>query len=139
MPGPHPWHGGADDPVTIASNALTVASYPIRFAKEHILGGFDWNAEAVIMAEHVAQNLADRPGGAIPGRQARVSVVFGNESGRDPQAIDDEVARIRDNLDAEGIRVLGFAVAPGVGETWAMIVESEDIPLLESLIQEQAD
>lgn len=103
------------------------------------MADFDWNAEAMVMAEYVAQNLADRPRGVIPGRQARVSVVFGNESGRDPQAIDNEVARIRDGLDAEGIRVLGLGAAPGVGETWAMIVESEDIPLLEEIVGEQAD
>jgi hypothetical protein len=100
---------------------------------------FDWNAEAGLMAEYVAQNLHDRTRGAIEGRQARVSVVFGREPGRDPEAIVDEVARIRDSLDREGIRVLGLAGAPGKGETWAMIVESEDIPLLEEIVGELAD
>jgi hypothetical protein len=99
----------------------------------------DWNAEAKSMAQYVSENLADRPRGAIAGRQARVSVVFGNEAGRDPAAVQDEVARIRDLLDQEGIRVLGFAVATGDGETWAMIVESEDIDLLEELVSEPAD
>jgi hypothetical protein len=103
------------------------------------MSDFDWNAEAGVMAEQVARNLADRPRGAIAGRQSRVSVVFGNESGRDPEAIDDEVARIRDRLDQEGIRVLGFAAAPGDGETWAMIVESEDLPLLEEIVGSPAD
>jgi hypothetical protein len=99
----------------------------------------DWNAEAEAMAQYVAENLADQPRGAIPGRLTRVSVVFGNERGRDPAAVQDEVARIRDILDQEGIRVLGFAVAPGDGENWAMIVESEDLELLEEIVGEPAD
>jgi hypothetical protein len=100
---------------------------------------YDWNAEAEAMAQYVAENLADRPRGAVPGRQARVSAVFGNESGRDPVAVEDEVGRIRDNLDELGIRVLGFALAPGDGETWAMIVESEDVTLLDDLVRDLAD
>jgi hypothetical protein len=103
------------------------------------MSDLDWNAEAGVMAEYVVQNLADRPRGAIEGRQSRVSVVFGNESGRDPQDVQDEVARIRDRLDQEGIRVLGFAAAPGDGETWAMIVESEDLPRLEEIVGSLAD
>ena len=103
------------------------------------MGGYDWDAEAATMAEQIARDQADRTRGAIAGRQSRVSVVFGRESGRDPEAIEDEVARIRDRLDEEGIRVLGFATAPGVGETWAMIVESEDLPLLEDIVAGQAD
>ena len=75
----------------------------------------------------------------IAGRESRVSVVFGNESGRDPAAVQDEVTRIRDSLDEEGIRVLGFAAAPGDGETWAMIVESEDLALLDDLVGGLAD
>jgi hypothetical protein len=99
----------------------------------------DWNAEAEAMAQYVADNLPERPRGAIPGRQNRVSVVFANESGRDPAAVQDEVARIRDLLDQEGIRLLGFATGPGDGETWAMIVELEDIDLLEELLGGPAD
>jgi hypothetical protein len=100
---------------------------------------YDWNAEAEAMARYIAENPPDRPRGAIEGRQARVSVVFGNESGRDPAAVQDEVIRIRDRLDQEGIRVLAFAVAPGDGQTWAMIVESEDLPLLDDLVGDLAD
>jgi hypothetical protein len=100
---------------------------------------YDWNAEAEAMARYVAENLAGTPRGAVAGRQARVSVVFGNEPGRDPAAIQDEVARIRDSLDEEGIRVLGFGAAPGAGETWAMIVESEDVILLDDLVRDSAD
>ena len=99
----------------------------------------DWNAEAEAMARYIAENLPDQPRGAIAGRESRVSVVFGNESGRDPAAVQDEVTRIRDSLDEEGIRVLGFAAAPGDGETWAMIVESEDLALLEDLVGGLAD
>jgi hypothetical protein len=103
------------------------------------MSDFDWNAEAGVLADHVAQNLADRPRGAIAGRQSRVSVVFGNESDRAPEAVQDKVARIQDSLDQEGIRVLGFAAAPGDGETWAMIVESEDLRLLEEIVGSLAD
>jgi hypothetical protein len=99
----------------------------------------DWNAEAEAMAQYVAENLSDTPRGAIEGRQSRVSIVFGNEDGRDHTAVQDEVTRIRDDLDQQGIRVLGFAAAPGDGETWAMIVESEDIPLLNDLVGGYAD
>jgi hypothetical protein len=99
----------------------------------------DWNSEAEAMAQYVAENQADRSRGAIEGRQTRVSVVFGNESRRDPAAVQDEVARIRDLLNQEGIRVLGFAVAPGDGETWAMIVESEDLDLLQELVSGPVD
>ena len=99
----------------------------------------DWNAEAEAMAQYVAENLADQPRGAIPGRQTRVCVVFGNELGGDPPAVQDEVTRIRDQLEQEGIRVLGFAAVPGDGATWAMIVESEDLGLLEEIVSEPAD
>ncbi len=94
----------------------------------------EWNAEAEAMAQYVAEEWPGTTRGVIEGRQARVSVVFGNEAGRDPAEVRDEVARIREILDQEGIRLLGFAVAPGDGETWAMIVESEDIPLLNELV-----
>jgi hypothetical protein len=99
----------------------------------------EWNAEAEAMAQYVAENLAGQPRGAIPGRQTRVSVVFGNEGRRDPAAVQDEVARITGLLDDQGIRVLGFGTAPGDGETWAMIVESEDIDLLEDTVAEPAN
>jgi hypothetical protein len=94
----------------------------------------DWNAEAQEMAVHVAGNLAGQTRGVIEGRQARVSVVFGNEPGRDPGEVENEIAGIRDALAQEGIRVLGFATAPGDAATWAMIVESEDIPMLEEIV-----
>jgi hypothetical protein len=103
------------------------------------MSGQDWNAEAEAMIQYVAENLSDTPRGAIPGRQSRVSILFGNEGGRDPAAVQDKVARIRDDLDQQGIRILGFAAAPGEGETWAMIVESEDIPLLDELVGGLAD
>ena len=99
----------------------------------------EWNAEAEAMAQYAAEEWPGTTRGVIEGRQARVSVVFGNEAGRDPAEVRDEVARIRDILDQEGIRLLGFAVAPGDGETWAMIVESEDIPLLNELVGGLAD
>jgi hypothetical protein len=99
----------------------------------------DWNAEAEAMARYVADNLAGQPRGAIPGRQTRVAVLFGNEGRQDPAAVQDEIARIRDMLDEEGIRVLGFALAPGDRETWAMIVECEDLGRLEELVSEPAD
>ena len=86
------------------------------------------------MALYVAGNLAGQSRGVIEGRQARVSVVFGNEPGRDPGEVENEIAGIRDALGQEGIRVLGFAAAPGDAATWAMIVESEDIPLIEEII-----
>jgi hypothetical protein len=99
----------------------------------------DWNAEAEAMAQYVAENLAETPRGAIEGRQSRVSILFGNEAGRDPAAVQDEVGRVRVGLEQEGIRILGFAAAPGDGETWVMIVESEDIPLLNDLVGGFAD
>lgn len=99
----------------------------------------DWNAEAEAMAQYVAENLPKEPRGAFAGREARVSVVFGNESGRDPSAIQDEVDRIKGRLDEEGIRVLGFATAPVDGETWAMVVETEDLAFLDDLVGGLAD
>lgn len=99
----------------------------------------DWNAEAEAMARHVAEHFPDIARGAIAGRQSRVSVVFGKKSGRDPAAVQDEIARIRDMLDREGIRMLGFAEGAGDGETWAMIVESEDVELLNELLGDLPD
>lgn len=99
----------------------------------------DWNAEAEAMARHVAEHFPDITRGAIAGRQSRVAVVFGNESGRDPAAVQDEVVRICQVLDREGIRVLGFAEGAGDGETWTMIVESEDVELLNELLGDLAD
>ncbi len=99
----------------------------------------DWNAEAESMALHAAEHLPGVSRGAFPGRQSRVSVVFGNEAGRDPVAVVDEIERIRDSLDQGGIRILGFSQAPDDNETWAMIVESEDVELLNELVGEQAD
>ena len=112
---------------------------PTGLIGKPIMSEQDWNAEAEAMAQYVAENLSGTPRGAIEGRQSRVSILFGNEAGRDPAEVQDEVARIRDDLDQQGIRVLGFAAAPGDGETWAMIVESEDIPLLDDLVGGLAD
>lgn len=99
----------------------------------------DWNAEAGAMARHVAEQFPEITRGAIAGRQSRVSIVFGQETGRDPAAMQDEIARIRDMLDREGIRILGFAQGAGDGETWAMVVESEDVELLNELLGDLAD
>jgi hypothetical protein len=99
----------------------------------------DWNAEAEVMARHAAEHCRDVARGVMTGRQSRVSVLFCNEASRDPAAVQDEVGRIRGVLDEEGIRVLGFAVAPEDGETWAMLVESEDVEMLNEIMIEQAD
>ena len=98
------------------------------------MGEREWNTEAEAMAGYVAENLSDVPRGAIAGRQARVSIVFGNEYDRDPLAVQDEVSRIRDALDQAGIRVLGFGLDLGNEQTWAMIVESEDLAMLNELV-----
>jgi hypothetical protein len=98
------------------------------------MGESDWNAEAEAMARYVAENLSQVPRGAIAGRQSRVSIVFGNEGDRDPLAVQDELSRIRDALDQAGIRVLGFGVDLGNEQTWAMIVESEDVAMLNELV-----
>jgi hypothetical protein len=94
----------------------------------------DWNAEAEAMALHVAENLSPVPRGVLSGRQSRVSVVFGNDRELDPLAAQQEVSRIRDALEQAGIRVLGFGVVPDDDLTWAMIVESEDVALLNELV-----
>ncbi len=99
----------------------------------------DWNAEAAAMTRHVTEHFPDITRGAIAGRQSRVSVVFGQEAGRDPAAVQDEITRVRDMLDREGIRILGFAQGTGDGETWAMIVESEEVELLNELLGDLAD
>src|SRR5262249_20221448 len=98
------------------------------------MGESDWNAEAEAMARYVAENLAHVPRGVLPGRQSRVSIVFGNEGDRDPPAAQDEVSRIRDSLAQSGIRVLGFGSELGNEQTWAMIVETEDLALLNELV-----
>ena len=98
------------------------------------MGESDWNAEAEAMARYVAENLPHVPRGVLPGRQSRVSIIFGNEGDRDPPAVQDEVSRIRDSLDEAEIRVLGFGSDVGNEQTWAMLVESEDLALLEELV-----
>jgi hypothetical protein len=94
----------------------------------------DWDREAVAMAEHVAANFSEVPRGALAGRQARVSVVFGNDRSPAAGTREDEVARIRAALDDAGIRILGVGLDPESGSTWAMIVESEDVPMLNDLV-----
>ncbi len=103
------------------------------------MSDLDWNAEAEAMARHAAQHFPDISRGAIAGRQSRIAVVFANESGRDPAAVQDEIMRIREVLDQESIRILGFAEPAGDGKTWAMIVESEDVELLNELLSDLAD
>ncbi|MHB1559856.1 MAG: hypothetical protein ACYC61_20600 [Isosphaeraceae bacterium] len=99
----------------------------------------DWNVEAEAMTRHVAEHFPDMTRGAIAGRQSRVSVVFGKETGRDPVAVQDEISRIRDMLEREGIRILGLAQSADDGETWAIIVESEDVELINELLGDLAD
>jgi hypothetical protein len=94
----------------------------------------DWNAEAVVMAQYVAANITQVHRGALEGRQSRVSVLFGNDSRMDPPMVQDEVSRIREALEQVGIRILGFGLDPEQSHTWAMIVESEDLPLLNDLV-----
>ena len=96
---------------------------------------YDWNAEAEVMADQIARDRPDRARGAIVGRQSRVSVLFGNEPGKDPASVQEELASIRDALDQQGIRILGFATAPSDSLIWAMIVESEDLALLDELVR----
>ena len=98
------------------------------------MGESDWNAEAEAMAQEIAKILSHVPRGAVPGRRSRVSIVFGNDPDMDPPAVQAEVSRLRDVLDQAGIRILGFGVDPGNAHTWAMIVESEDIAMLNELI-----
>jgi hypothetical protein len=94
----------------------------------------DWNLEAATMAEHIAANGPRAPLGATVGRQARVSVVFGNDPERSAPELQDDVSRVQQTLEEAGIRILGFGQDLENGYTWAMIVESEDLPLLNDLI-----
>ncbi len=86
------------------------------------------------MARHVAANGPRAPLGAIEAREARVSVVFGNDPDLSAPEQKDEVTRVQEVLADAGIRVLGFGQDEENGYTWAMIVESEDIPMLNDLI-----
>lgn len=98
------------------------------------MGESDWNAEAEAMARSVAEQFPDVPLGVIEGRQARVSIVFGNPRAQEPAAVQAEVSRVREVLDQAGIRILGFGTDLENQSTWAMVVESEDVAMLSGLV-----
>jgi hypothetical protein len=115
-------------------NSSSISIAALTYEEKIVMTESDWNAEAEAMAQEIAQIRSQVPRGAVPGRHARVSIVFGNGPDMDPASVQDEVSRTRDALDQAGIRILGFGVDPGNAQTWAMIVESEDVPMLNDLV-----
>jgi len=94
----------------------------------------DWDAEAVAMAEYVTGKLMDVQRGAMPWRQAGVSVIFGNDDlGGDPRTRV-EVARVREWLAELDIKILGFGADSWAGYSWAMLVETSEVRNMNRLV-----
>jgi hypothetical protein len=96
----------------------------------------DWNAEAAAMARHVNEEMMSAHRGAMPWLQVGISVVFGNDgySCSEDQRAKDEVDRVRRTLEDLGVKILGFAVSPGEGYSWAMLVETDHLEMLSDLV-----
>jgi hypothetical protein len=114
----------------------------------------DWDAEAVAMADHVGHEMFAAHRGAMWWRRVGVSVVFGNDGyavrsgGRfhegELRPVDDprprrEVALVREVLAKQGIEVLGFGTSSGNGYSWAMLVQTDDRAMLESVVWQAWD
>jgi hypothetical protein len=94
----------------------------------------DWDEEAVAMARHVGTHMFSAHRGAMAWRQTGISVVFGNDDYADDPRSKDEVTRVKDWLNELNIKVLGFGIDPDDGYSWAMLVETSDIRMLNDLV-----
>jgi hypothetical protein len=84
----------------------------------------DWNAEALTMARYVRDHMMEAQRGAMPWKQSRLYVVFGNDGATGEHAAREiEVLRALLMLDHT---VRGFAIEE-TGTSWAMLVE-EPLP-----------
>ena len=93
-----------------------------------------WSAEAAAMARYVADNMFEAHRGAMPWRQEKITVIFGNDGyGQDKRA-KQEVALVREYLEEVGIRVLGFGTNPENNYSWAMLVQSQACDDLNKLV-----
>jgi hypothetical protein len=94
----------------------------------------DWDAEAVAMSRHVGTHMFSAHRGAMPWRQTGISVVFGNDDYADDPRSKDEVSKVKDWLTERNIKMLGFGIDPDDGYSWAMLVETSDIRMLNDLV-----
>lgn len=93
---------------------------------------------AVETANHISENLFHCHRGALRCRfgQETANIVFGNDgySGNEDCRARKEVEALRKHLETEGIAELGFGVDSNNGCTWVMLVDSNDLKRLESLV-----
>ena len=85
---------------------------------------FDWNAEALRPACYVRDQMFEAHRGVLRYSDGGLLVVFGNNNYQSAATVK-EVALFRTALDAEGGKVLGFAVEPE-NHSWAAIVSVDE-------------
>ena len=85
---------------------------------------FDWNAEALRLACYIRDQMFEAHRGVLRYSDGGLLVVFGNDNYQS-EATAEQVALFRTALDAEGGKVLGFAVEPE-NHSWAAIVSVDE-------------
>jgi hypothetical protein len=93
----------------------------------------DWNRVAECEAERIGgPELFPAHRGAMP-LMGRV-IAFGNDGCREDARAQEEVEILRQHCSAEGIDILGFGTDPTDGYTWAMILDTDDVELVDDLV-----
>ena len=94
----------------------------------------NWDTEAATMADYAVDNAFKATVRRMPWKQEGVSVVFGHDGYDRDRRAKDEVAMVREYLALEGIPVLGFGVDSHTGYSWAMLVKTGDVGMLNKLV-----
>jgi hypothetical protein len=93
----------------------------------------DWNAEAIRMADYVAEQMFEAHRGAMPWIQSGIAVAFGNDGYQQDKRTKQEAQFLRTYCELKGIPVLGFATTDD-DYTWTMLIHHPDhkqfIPVL---------
>jgi hypothetical protein len=94
---------------------------PLSTPWSRIMAEFDWDAEAVAMADYAKANMSEALRGATNWRQVGIACVFGCDDYKDVLT-QNEVALFRQACDELEIPVLGFGVDFTEGYCWAFLV-----------------
>ncbi len=93
----------------------------------------DWKRAAEREAERIhGPEMFPAHRGAMPSMGCVVA--FGNDGYREDARAQEEVEILRQYCSAEGIDILGFGVDPTEGYTWAMILGTDDVALVDDLV-----
>ena len=72
--------------------------------------------------------------GAFPWQEPGCAVAFGNDGYGQSQEARNEVQRLRELCEEEGLDILGFGLDPDDDYTWVMLVGTDDADLLDDLV-----